>query len=59
MNENVILLSDHVWYVVMDKEQAQRFVNHHKYKVPMHYGLYIAKNGQQTLLFKEDEESVE
>ena len=53
MNENVILLSDHVWYVVIDKEQAQKFVNHHKYTAPNHYGIYIDKCGHQTLLFKE------
>ena len=56
MNESVILLSDHVWYAVLDKEQAQRFVNEHKYKVPFHYGIYIDKCGRQTMLFKEEEE---
>ena len=56
MNENVILLSDHTWYAVMDKKQAQKFVNQHKYQVPMHYGIYIDKCGRQTLLFKEGDE---
>ena len=59
MNENVILLSDHVWYVVIDKEQAQKFVNHHKYKVPDHYGIYIDKCGHQILLFKEGDKNEE
>lgn len=57
MNENVILLSDHVWYAVADKEQAQKFVNQHKYKDPMHYGIYIDKCGRQTLLYKEEDEN--
>ena len=59
MNENVVLLRDHVWYAVMDKEQAQNFVNHHKYTVPNHYGVYIDKCGRQTLLFKEEDKDSE
>ena len=53
MNENVVLLSDNIWFVVMDKEQAQKFVNQHKYQTTNHYGIYIDKCGYQTLLFKE------
>lgn len=57
MNENVILLSDHAWYAVTDKRQAQKFVNQHKYYVPMHYGIYIDKCGRRTILYKEEDEN--
>lgn len=57
MTENVVLLSDHIWFAVMDKEQAQKFVNQHNYQAPNHYGIYIDKCGRQTLLFKEGEEN--
>lgn len=57
MNENVILLSDHIWYAVMDKEQAQKFVNQHEYTHPAHCGIYIDNCGRRTLLFKEEDEN--
>lgn len=53
MGENIILLSDHTWYAVCDKEQAQKFVNNHKWgDLPFAYGIYIEPK-YQTLLYKD------
>lgn len=56
MDEAVVLLSDHIWYMVENKEQAQDFINQHSYNCFLHYGIYIDKCGCATLLFKEEEE---
>ena len=53
MNEKVVLLCDHTWYAVYDKEQAQKIINEHEWKYPTAYGIYIEPQ-QQILLFKEE-----
>lgn len=55
MGEKIILLSDHTWFAVYDKEQAQKFVNTHFCgDVPFAYGIYIeVDNKNQTILYKE------
>ena len=60
MNEKIILLSDHTWYAVCDKEQAQKFVNNHKWengleKTSLAYGLYIEPS-KYTILHCEGDE---
>lgn len=58
MNEKIILLSDHTWYAVYDKEQAQKIVNNHKWtngleRTSLAYdGIYIEPS-KFTLLFYE------
>ena len=57
MTDKIILLSDHTWFAVCDREQAQRFVNTHFCgDVPFAYGIYIeVDNKNQTILYKEEE----
>lgn len=57
MGEKIILLSDHTWFAVYDKEQAQRIVNNHKYGGGLLcYGIYIEfSNDYRTILYKEEE----
>jgi len=59
MREKIILLSDHTWFAVYDKEQAQKFVNHHfkgDGSIAFPYGIYIDLDSNdkcQTILYKE------
>ena len=56
MTDKIILLSDHTWFAVCDKEQAQRFVNNHKWDdLPFAYGIYIESPDYRTILYKEEE----
>ena len=48
MTEKIILLSDHTWYAVYDKEEAQRFVNNHEWgNTPFAYGIYIEPHSDE------------
>ena len=60
MNEKIILLSDHTWFTVYDKEQAQKFVNNHKWKkeedkTPLAFGIYIEPQKSTILYYGEED----
>lgn len=58
--DNIILLSDHTWFYVKDKEQARAFIQHHNWEksfAPFRYGLYISVGQSIIMPYMEGEEN--
>lgn len=58
--DNIVLLSDHTWFYVEDKEQARAFVQHHNWEKSFtifQYGLYISTEQPIIIPYMEREEN--
>ena len=57
--DNIILLSDHTWFYVINQRDAQNFVDHHNWEdvpIGMRYGVYISITKRDIIYSTKGEE---